>query len=85
MAWSTLPDGTAKVNVRPFIARMEGELRGGANEASRARVLATLQRWQWDDMLDEPSRAHARRLAMEFGHLEAVLAPLVRRPTGTLR
>ena len=30
-------------------------------------VLAILERWQWDGMLDEPSREHARKLVREFG------------------
>lgn len=66
MGWTTLPDGTAKLDVRLFIEEMEGELRHGADEATRARILAALRRWQEDEMLDAPSRARARLLAREF-------------------
>lgn len=66
MGWTTLPDGTAKLDVRSFIERMEGELRRGADEARCARILATLWRWQGDEMLDPSSRARARTLAREF-------------------
>ena len=66
MGWTTLPDGTAKLDVRLSIGEMEGELRRRADEATRARILATLRRWQEDEMLDPLSRARAWTLAREF-------------------
>jgi hypothetical protein len=45
---------------------MEHDLRGG-DALRRGEVLAVLARWQWDEMLDEGSRAAARRLVREFG------------------
>lgn len=70
MGWTTLPDGTAKIDVRAFIEEMERELRRGTDEMSRDRIIATLCRWQSDAMLDQQSRARARALAMEFDDLE---------------
>ena len=70
MGWTTVPDGTARIDVRVFIAEMERELRRGTDETSRDRILATLCRWESDAMLDHPSRAWARALAAEFEGLD---------------
>jgi hypothetical protein len=72
MGWTMLPDGSAKLDVRAFIRDMEGELRRGPDAATRARILATLRRWQWDEMLDWPSRARARTLARDLDCVEAL-------------
>ena len=63
MAWRFLPNGEAKIDVSSYLAAMEAELRRGAPPATRAQILATLQRWEQDDMLDEGSRIKARELA----------------------
>jgi len=57
-----------RIDVSRWIAAMERELRGG-DELRCGEVLAVLERWQWDEMLDEPSRAAARRLVREFGRM----------------
>jgi hypothetical protein len=56
------------IDVSRWIAAMERELRDG-NVLRCGEVLAVLERWQWDEMLDEHSRAAARRLVLEFGRM----------------
>ena len=46
---------------------MERTLRMHNDPLRSSEVLAILERWQWDGMLDEPSRVHARQLLREFG------------------
>jgi hypothetical protein len=54
-----------RIDVSGCIAEMERELRIG--DAMRCdEVLAILERWQWDEMLDDASRVAARRLLHEF-------------------
>ena len=62
MTWRILPNGETKIDVSSFISKMEGELRGGANPAAQAQILATLRRWEQDNTLDEGSRTKARAL-----------------------
>ena len=80
MGWTTLPDGTSKLDVRPFLGQMEDQLPHGTAGMRQARILATLRRWQSDAMLDRPSRALARALAMECDALETAALWLARRP-----
>ena len=55
-----------KIDVSRHVAEMEDLLRSDADAVRCSEVLAVLERWQWDDTLDDASRAKARRLLMEF-------------------
>ncbi len=55
-----------KLAARQYVQRMEHVLRWDRDPARRAGILAILQRWQCDAMLDEISREKARRLLLEF-------------------
>ena len=52
-----------KIDVGPQMQEIERDLRCGER---RVEALAILQRWQFDDMLDDASREKARRLVQEF-------------------
>ena len=54
------------IDVSRHVSEMERVLRGGESDAGRLEALAVLERWQWDEMLDAPSRARARSLVREF-------------------
>lgn len=56
-----------KIDVSRHVSEMERVLRGVESNARRLEALAVLERWQWDEMLDTPSRARARHLVREFG------------------
>jgi hypothetical protein len=55
-----------KIDVSREVVEMERLLRSTADSALRETAIATLRRWQFDDMLDDPSRERARRLVNEF-------------------
>jgi len=55
------------IDVSRQVAEMERTLRMRNDPQRSSEVLAILERWQWDGRLDEPSRAHARELLLEFG------------------
>lgn len=55
-----------KIDVSRHVAEMERVLRGNAGALQHGEVLAVLERWQWDEMLDDASRAEARRLLVRF-------------------
>ena len=55
-----------KIDVSQHVAQMEDLLRSDADAVRCSEVLAVLERWQWDDTLDDASRAKARRLLLEF-------------------
>jgi hypothetical protein len=57
----------ATIDVSREVAEMEVILRSRDNPQRSRELLAVLERWQWDDMLDAPSRARARQLLREFG------------------
>ena len=57
-----------KIDVSRHVAEMEQALRSGQARLPSDEVLATLERWQWDDMLDDASRAKARRQADAAPH-----------------
>ena len=56
-----------KIDVSREVEEMERLLRSTTESARREAAIATLQRWQFDAMLDDPSREKARRLVEEFG------------------
>lgn len=55
------------IDVSREVAEMERTLRRRDDPHRSREVLAILERWQWDAMLDAQSRAHARQLLREFG------------------
>ncbi|MGH7787885.1 MAG: hypothetical protein ACRERC_13505 [Candidatus Binatia bacterium] len=55
-----------KIDVSRAVAEMERALRSAPAAESGVAALAALERWQWDEMLDDASRARARRLVCEF-------------------
>jgi hypothetical protein len=56
-----------KIDVSREVEEIERLLRSTTDGALRETAIATLRRWQFDDMLDDPSREKARRLVKEFG------------------
>jgi len=56
-----------KIDVSRFVRDMESALRADAGSRRHREILATCERWQWDEQLDDASRAGARRLLREFG------------------
>ena len=52
-----------KIDVGRHLQEIEQSLRSGNGHEE---ALAILQRWQFDDMLDDASRQKARRLVKEF-------------------
>lgn len=55
------------IDVSRQVDEMERTLRAHQDVKRTNEVLAILERWQWDSMLDAPSREHARQLLREFG------------------
>jgi hypothetical protein len=55
------------IDVSRQVDEMELLLRAHPDARRSREVLAILERWQWDAMLDAPSREHARKLLREFG------------------
>lgn len=55
------------IDVSRQVNEMERTLRMQEDSRRSREVLAILERWQWDAMLDAPSREHARQLLREFG------------------
>lgn len=60
-----------KIDVSRAVTEMERLLRSAppGELGDGILALAALERWQWDEMLDDDSRARARRLVCEFCHL----------------
>jgi len=58
-----------KIDVSRFVRDMESTLRSQAGAPPRhcREILATCERWQYDEQLDDSSRAKVRRLLREFG------------------
>ncbi len=56
----------SELAARRYVQRMEHVLRWDRDPGRRAGILAVLQRWQCDALLDEISREEARRLLREF-------------------
>lgn len=59
------PSGS-KIDVGQQVAEVEGVLRAGANLRRCIEAFAILERWQFDEMLDDASRKKARALVREF-------------------
>jgi hypothetical protein len=63
---ATMSDEMPKIDVSEWIAQLEQVLRSANNPARCEEALTILQRWQFDEMLDEASREKARVLVREF-------------------
>ncbi len=58
-----------KIDVGRYVAEIERTLCAGGDRAQRTQALAILQRWQFDEMLDDASRQRAKVLIWRFaGH-----------------
>ena len=55
-----------KIDVGSYVAEMERVLRANDDQGARMDALGILQRWQFDEMLDDASRRHARLLVLRF-------------------
>ncbi len=55
-----------KIDVSKALDDLERVLRSGDDRARCLDALGTLQRWQWDDQLDEASRKRAARVLSAF-------------------
>jgi hypothetical protein len=56
----------SRIDVRQQVAEIERVLREGVDPAGCLRALSILERWQFDEMLDDGSRMKARVLVREF-------------------
>ena len=56
----------SKTQLAQYVREMEHVLRWDGDPALRAGIVAVLQRWQVDGMLDETSREKVRALIREF-------------------
>jgi hypothetical protein len=54
------------IDVGRQVSEIERVLRAGGDLAERVDALAILERWQFDEMLDDESRTKARVLVREF-------------------
>jgi hypothetical protein len=61
-------DETPKIDVSQWVEELEQVLRAAENPARCEEALAILQRWQFDDMLDDASRQKAKELYWKFAH-----------------
>lgn len=63
----------AKIDVSRYVLEMEQALHSEQDPVRCHNAIAVLLRWQFDEMLDDASRAKARMLVREFEsrHLEA--------------
>ena len=55
-----------KIDVSRQVEELEHVLRAGADLTRCMKALEVLERWQFDEMLDDASRKKARRLVREF-------------------
>lgn len=54
------------IDVSRYLAEMEGMLGASGDGNAHWRALGILQRWQFDEMLDEASRRRAKDLVSRF-------------------
>ncbi len=59
----------SKIDVGRYVAEMERTLRTAGDRRVRMHALGVLQRWQFDEMLDDASRQRARLLVLRFAHM----------------
>ena len=61
-----MSDEAPKIDVTQWVDGLEEVLRSARNPVRCEEALAILQRWQFDEMLDEASRERARVLYRQF-------------------
>jgi hypothetical protein len=59
-------DDSPKIDVSQWVQELEQVLRAAEDPARCEEALAILQRWQFDDMLDDASRQKAKELCWQF-------------------
>jgi hypothetical protein len=57
---------TPKIDVSQWVAELEQVLRSAQDPIRCEEALAILQRWQFDEMLDQGSREKAKALYRQF-------------------
>jgi len=57
---------TPKIDVSQWVAELEQVLRLAQNPIRCEEALAILQRWQFDEMIDDASREKAKELIRQF-------------------
>jgi hypothetical protein len=57
---------TPKIDVSQWVAELEQVLRSAESPIRCEEALAILQRWQFDEMLDDASREKAKTLFRQF-------------------
>jgi hypothetical protein len=61
-----MSDEVPKIDVSQWITELEQVLRSAKSPPRCEEALNILQRWQFDEMLDDASREKARTLVREF-------------------
>ena len=56
----------AKIDVSRYVLEMEQVLHAEQDPVRCDKAIAILRRWQFDEMLDDASRAKARMLVQEY-------------------
>ena len=77
----------SKIDVSRYVQEMEQVLHSGKDPIKCENALAVLERWQFDEMLDDASRTKAKLLVQEFesrrAQTPAKIRHILRRYTGT--
>ena len=55
-----------KIDVGRYVAELERMLRANRDRSACLQALAILQRWQFDEMLEDASRQRAKMLVLRF-------------------
>jgi hypothetical protein len=66
---ATMSDEVPKIDVSQWITELEQVLRSAKSPPRCEEALNILQRWQFDEMLDDASREKARTLIREFARI----------------
>jgi hypothetical protein len=61
-----MSDEISKIDVSQWVGELEQVLRSAENPIRCQKALAILQRWQFDEMLDDASREKAKTLYRQF-------------------
>jgi hypothetical protein len=64
-----MSDEIPKIDVSQWVGELEQVLRSAQNPIRCEEALAILQRWQFDEMLDDASREKANTLYRQFVRL----------------